>query len=178
MMALPCLVGVLDLGFYHMSGLLQIRRSSTSCSGSTVSLRADHRACQILLGFVSRIHWVPLFAASRLFQLVEASAVSSGIFAVIFSPPLRVAVASPVPLLVTTHSLRTSRSDETRTRSAHRLIPIEPLSRLFPYPDFYDERSPSTPPTCEASCLAGSGSSISDDSSSHVFILFELCSVA
>ncbi|KAH0874038.1 hypothetical protein HID58_071400 [Brassica napus] len=72
---------------------------------------------------------------------------SSGIFAVIFSSPLRVAVASPVPLLVTTHPLRTSRSDETRTRSARRLVPVAPLSRLFPYPDFSDERSPSTPPT-------------------------------
>ncbi|CAN6869664.1 unnamed protein product [Brassica oleracea] len=78
------------------------------------------------------------------------SSVSSGICAVIFSSPLRVAVASPVPLLVTTNSLRTSRSDETRTRSARRLVPVEPLSRIFPYPDFYDEHSPSTPPTCEA----------------------------
>ncbi|CAF2059261.1 unnamed protein product [Brassica napus] len=80
----------------------------------------------------------------------SALSFSSGIFAVIFSSPLRVAVASPVPLLVTTHPLRTSRSDETRTRSARRLVPVAPLSRLFPYPDFSDERSPSTPPTCEA----------------------------
>ncbi|KAF3525896.1 hypothetical protein F2Q69_00049328 [Brassica cretica] len=136
--------------------------------GSTISLRVDYRACQLLLGYVSRIHWVPYFAASSFIGYIHRHLLPSS------SGRRRLLC----PLLVTTHSLLTSRSDKTRTRSSRRFVTVEPLSRLFPYLDFSDERSPSTPPTCEASCHAGSGSSISDDSPSHVYILFELCSFA